>query len=429
MLNMGVKILLADDSPTVHKVIKIILKDEPCEIVECARETDLVDKLNATQPAAVFLDFNFSESQTGYDLCRQIKKICPKAKILVMYGTFDTVDESALRDADASQHVVKPFDTAKFIIQVRNLIDGTAAPVAATSQSIEIDEGWSIRETVEKKSPDIGRMTEDTVSPLNDDLSDWGMMIPGVIGKSAGAPDLPPVIGEAPVAKPVAPVLPKAAPAKVAPVQVHNEVQLPSDDDLEYPDMGTSNDLEIDTTPVDSPKSKLIPLKELVTTEKENSLSLNDLAESTGMSADEEIAMRIADQIRDEVESDLWAADAFEETQPKLSVVKEQKSIEPQLSAQSEEFEESGVTFDDSLFEPLDKQDKLPHYNKATSATNFSGDLEALRPMLKDIVREVVAEYCRQGVDKVAWEVIPDLAENLIKKELQKLSDKVTKDL
>jgi hypothetical protein len=49
--------------------------------------------------------------------------------------------------------------------------------------------------------------------------------------------------------------------------------------------------------------------------------------------------------------------------------------------------------------------------------------------MLKDIVREVVAEYCRQGVDKVAWEVIPDLAENLIKKELQKLSDKVTKDL
>ena len=429
MLNMGVKILLADDSPTVHKVIKIILKDEPCEIVECARETDLVDKLNATQPAAVFLDFNFSESQTGYDLCRQIKKICPKAKILVMYGTFDTVDESALRDADASQHVVKPFDTAKFIIQVRNLIDGTATPVAAASQSIEIDEGWSIRETVEKKSPDIGRMTDDTVSPLNDDLSDWGMMIPGVIGKSAGAPDLPPVIGEAPVAKQAAPVLPKAAPVAVAPVQVHNEVQLPSDDDLEYPDMGSSSDLEIDTSPAEAPKSKLISLNELVSTEEEEALSITDLAESTGMSADEEIAMRIADQIRDEVESDLWAADAFEETQPKLSVVKEQKSIEPQFSAQSEEFEDSGVTFDDSLFEPLDKQDKLPQYNTAKAAPNFSGDLEALRPMLKDIVREVVAEYCRQGVDKVAWEVIPDLAENLIKKELQKLSDKVTKDL
>lgn len=432
MLNMGVKILLADDSPTVHKVIKIILKDEPCEIIECARETDLVDKLNATQPSAVFLDFNFSESQTGYDLCRQIKKISPKAKILVMYGTFDTVDESALRDVDASQHVVKPFDTAKFIIQVRNLIDGSAAPAAAVSASpsIEIDEGWSIRETVEKKSPDVGRMTDDTVSPLNDDLNDWGMMIPGVIGKSAGTPDLPPVIGETPKAKPTAPVLPKAAPVSVAPALVHNEVQLPSEDDLEYPDMGTSSDLEIDTTPIaEAPKSKLVSLNELVSSEEEESLSLTDLAESTGMSADEEIAMRIADQIRDEVESDLWAADAFEETQPKLSVVKEQKSIEPQFSAQSEEYEESGVTFDDSLFEPLDKQDKLPQYNTASTATHFSGDLEALRPMLKEIVREVVAEYCRQGVDKVAWEVIPDLAENLIKKELQKLSDKVTKDL
>lgn len=428
---MGVKILLADDSPTVHKVIKIILKEEACEIVECAREADLVEKLTAAQPAAVFLDFNFSESQTGYDLCRQIKKICPKAKILVMYGTFDTVDESVLKEVDVSQHVVKPFDTAKFIIQVRNLMNGTASPVEmeTSTNSIEIDDGWSIRETVEKRSPDIGRMTDDTVSTLNDDLNDWGMMIPGVIGKSSGTPDLPPIIETAPAPKTVAPVLPKADPVSVAPApQVHNEVQLPSDDDLEYPDMGGSNDLEIDTAPADAPQSKLIPLNELVTTEEENSLSLNDLAESTGMSADEEIAMRIADQIRDEVESDLWAADTFEETQPKFSVVKEQKSIEPQFSAQSDEFEVSGVTFDDSLFEPLDKQDKLPQYKTAPPA-NFSGDLEALRPMLRDIVREVVAEYCRQGVDKVAWEVIPDLAENLIKKELQKLSDKVTKDL
>jgi CheY-like chemotaxis protein len=423
---MGVKILLVDDSPTVHKVIKIILKDESCEIVECAREADLVDKLKTVKPSAVFLDFNFSESQTGYDLCRQIKKLCPQAKILVMYGTFDNVDESALRDVEVNQHVVKPFDTTKFIIQVRNLIDGTPSKSEpANSKSVDIDDGWSIRETVEKKSPEVSRMTEDTLSPLNDDLSDWGMMVPGVIGKSTGAPDLPPIIEEDSTPKSVKPIVSKPASIATPPVQVHNEVQLPSADDLEYPDLGVSNEIELPLS--GTTKSKLIPLNELVTSEDEGT-SLTDLAKSTGMSQDEEIAMRIADQIRDEVEVDLWAADAFEESQPKLTVVPEKKISEPHFTAQNDEFEDSGINFDDSLFEPLDKQDKLPEYKNAP-ANDFPTDLEALRPMLKEIVREVVAEYCRQGVDKVAWEIIPDLAENLIKKELQKLSDKVTKNL
>lgn len=420
---MGVKILLADDSPTVHKVIKIILKDEPCEIVDCPKESELLDKLKQHAPAAVFLDFNFSESKTGYDLCREIKQASPTSKILVMYGTFDTVDENAIRSAQADQHVVKPFDTAKFLVQVKNLLDDGAVAVPAEKSAIEIDEGWSIRETVEKTAPSISQMTNDTMATLNDDLSDWGMMVPGVIGKSSGNPDLPPVIeSKAPpvAAEPVAPVLAKPSPT--------TDVVLPSDDDLEYPDLGGSSDVEIDLTPAPAPRSKLVPLNELVMTE-EVSLSTTEIASSAGMTQDEEIAMRIADQIRDEVESNLWAADAFEEPQPKLSVVKEEVLEDPSFSAQSDDADT--VSFSDALFEDrLDQQDVLPTYS-STPASSVSAplDLEALRPMIRDIVREVVIEYCHQNVDKVAWEVIPDLAENLIKKELQKLSDKVTRDL
>ena len=126
---------------------------------------------------------------------------------------------------------------------------------------------------------------------------------------------------------------------------------------------------------------------------------------------------RLADQIRDEVEEDLWSVDAFEDSQPKLSVVKEE---EPSFSA----INDGTQAFDDSLFEPLDKQDRTPVYSTALPA-----DLEALRPLLKELVKEAVADYCRQHVEKVAWEVIPDLAENLIKNELRKISDQVSKNL
>ncbi len=405
---MGVKILLADDSPTVHKVIKIILKDESCEIVECAREAELSDKLSQHRPAVVFLDFNFSETQTGYDLCRTIKSRSPQSKILVMYGTFDTVDESALREAGAEQHVVKPFDTAKFIIQVLNLAYGmplTTAPKKAAAPPVE--DGWTIRESVERKTPDIGVMVNDTVVNFGEDLDQWGMMVPGVIGKSTGSPDLPPVIGEesAPAIPKIELTLPKEAPK--------TDYQLPTADDLEYPDMTSGFTLELEPTP--APKSKLISLNEL-TVEDNGRPESSVLLELSGME-DVEGDQRLADQIRDEVEEDLWSVDAFEDSQPKLSVVKEE---EPAFSA----INDGGQAFDDSLFEPLDKQDRAPVYGTALPA-----DLEALRPLLKELVKEAVADYCRQHVEKVAWEVIPDLAENLIKNELRKISDQVSKNL
>jgi CheY-like chemotaxis protein len=406
MWSMGVKILLADDSPTVHKVIKIILKDESCEIIECAREAELSDKLSQHRPAVVFLDFNFSETQTGYDLCRTIKSRSPQSKILVMYGTFDTVDESALREAGAEQHVVKPFDTAKFIIQVRNLAGGmphTPAPKKAEAPPVE--DGWTIRESVERKTPDIGVMVNDTVVNFGEDLEQWGMMVPGVIGKSSGSPDLPPVIGEdsAPAIPKIELTLPKEAPK--------TDHQLPTADDLEYPDMTSGLTLELEP----APRSKLVSLNELVVEDTGRSES-SVLLELSGME-DVEGDQRLADQIRDEVEEDLWSVDAFEDSQPKLSVVKEE---EPSFSA----INDGGQAFDDSLFEPLDKQDRAPVYGTALPA-----DLEALRPLLKELVKEAVADYCRQHVEKVAWEVIPDLAENLIKNELRKISDQVSKNL
>jgi CheY-like chemotaxis protein len=424
MWSMGVKILLADDSPTVHKVIKIILKDESHDIIECARETELVDKLRQHAPQIVFLDFNFSETKTGYELSRLIKAEQPNCKILVMYGTFDTVDEAALVSASVDQHVVKPFDTAKFTIQVRNMAENFAKTPSAPKASAEInavEETWSVRETVERKTPDIGHMTHETVTRIEDDLEQWGMMIPGVIGKSAGSPDLPPVIGEEKVEAPAVPrkevTLPAAAPAPqvLAKADKTGEFTMPSAQDLEYPDMDSGPSLELEITPSLAPKSKLVSLNEL-SREDEAQADSASLLELTGME-DEEGDQRLADQIQDEVEEDLWSVDAFEEPAAKLTVVKDASDEEPKFGAE---------TFDESLFAPLDA---TPTQSRPAAQASMPADLEGLKPMLQELIREAVAEYCRQHVDKVAWEVIPDLAENLIKSELRKISDKVTRDI
>jgi hypothetical protein len=51
--------------------------------------------------------------------------------------------------------------------------------------------------------------------------------------------------------------------------------------------------------------------------------------------------------------------------------------------------------------------------------------VEKLKIALRPMIEEMVKEFCRQSAEKVAWEVIPDLAENLIRKEIKEISDSV----
>jgi cell pole-organizing protein PopZ len=51
--------------------------------------------------------------------------------------------------------------------------------------------------------------------------------------------------------------------------------------------------------------------------------------------------------------------------------------------------------------------------------------VEKLKISLRPMIEEMVREFCRQNAEKVAWEVIPDLAENLIRKEIKEISDSI----
>ncbi len=91
---MSSKILVADDSLTIQKVIGITLANSGYELTECTKEEDLISKVKSNQYDLVLLDFNLSEQKSGYELSLEIKKILPKAGLIIMLGTFDTVDES-----------------------------------------------------------------------------------------------------------------------------------------------------------------------------------------------------------------------------------------------------------------------------------------------------------------------------------------------
>ncbi len=50
---------------------------------------------------------------------------------------------------------------------------------------------------------------------------------------------------------------------------------------------------------------------------------------------------------------------------------------------------------------------------------------ESLAPMIETVIRQECLRIADQVAEKVAWEVIPDLAENIIRKEIKALTDAV----
>jgi CheY-like chemotaxis protein len=284
---MSYKLLLADDSEINQKVVKKTLANEPFEIVVCSQADKLTESLKESNPDIVLLDFNLSESKTGYELCQDIKELNPRAQVIMLYATFDNIDEEALKKAGGAQKVIKPFDSNKFIALCRSFIPD------------EKSEPFEIK-TVEKQSiieekPIVSIVKEE-----------WEMVVPGVIGEEENNESMfPPIIESL--------------------VQDHDatnpEIHFPQSDDLDYPEE-INSELKIDKIEQKyEPKSKLIPLQTL----KETDSNLNEFNFEESNEELEKIKF-LEEQIKDEVAANLWKADEVVEVKNKSKVVQDEYS-------------------------------------------------------------------------------------------------------
>ena len=119
---MTKKILVADDSSTIQKVISITLSEEPFEIDECLNTNELFDYINEETYSLILLDINLSEEKTGYDLTKEILRKSPESKVMLLLGTFDTISDSQFAESGAHEKMIKPFDSKKFVQSCRSLI-------------------------------------------------------------------------------------------------------------------------------------------------------------------------------------------------------------------------------------------------------------------------------------------------------------------
>ena len=114
----GRKLLLADDSITIQKVVDLTFADEGVSVVCVNNGREAIDWLQEFTPDIVLADV-FMPQVTGYEVCEYIKQN-DKLKhipVMLLVGSFEPFDEEEARRVCANDTLTKPFQS------IRRLID------------------------------------------------------------------------------------------------------------------------------------------------------------------------------------------------------------------------------------------------------------------------------------------------------------------
>lgn len=111
---MPKKLLVADDSVTIHKVIELILSDEDFAITSVNNGKEAISSLKTLTPDIVLADIEMPEVG-GFELSKYIKDNKGGIPVILMASAFDTVDEGEIAKCGAKGYIKKPFEAQELL--------------------------------------------------------------------------------------------------------------------------------------------------------------------------------------------------------------------------------------------------------------------------------------------------------------------------
>jgi CheY-like chemotaxis protein len=127
------KLLLADDSVTIQRVVELTFSGEDIEVVTVSDGEQAIARMSADRPDIVLADIAMPK-KNGYEVAAFVKENPATADVpvLLLAGAFEPVDEERARRVKCDGVLVKPFETHEVIARVRELINGQRRPAEAS---------------------------------------------------------------------------------------------------------------------------------------------------------------------------------------------------------------------------------------------------------------------------------------------------------
>lgn len=143
------KLLLADDSITIQKVVNLTFADEGIDVSTVSDGDSAMQHIGQEAPDIVLADINMP-GLNGYQVCERVRsdERTSHIPVILLVGAFEHFDEAEASRVGASAHLTKPFQSIRqLIIQVTDLIESTrqAPEPAPASEPAPMPEHDAVR--------------------------------------------------------------------------------------------------------------------------------------------------------------------------------------------------------------------------------------------------------------------------------------------
>ena len=231
---MKSKVLLIDDSVTIHRVIDLSIDFDRYDIVKVFSKEDAALKLQSEQFDYILLD-NKLDNIIISEYISELKQQQKKATIILLVGAFDRFDETDLEKTKADDYLVKPFDSQSLNEKLSSEVD--MMPAGIVERIAEADFARDNDDYI-KKAQDGQQETSEAITKKEyldnleevqiDDLTDKGYVEeldqtePASMASEVPSPVITPIVDKAPasmaseVPSPVITPIVDEAPASMA---------------------------------------------------------------------------------------------------------------------------------------------------------------------------------------------------------------------
>lgn len=434
---MKKKLLLADDSVTIQKVVQITFSHDDYELTVVDNGEIAYEKARSQRPDLILADV-FMPGKNGYELCAAVKNdpALSTVPVLLLTGTFEPFDEAKARSAGADRWIAKPFESQALIACVEDLLKLAAqttisapaaliptppsdVPFAPATEAVVLDQPELAADIPEdiwgSDFPAVSAAAESVQTDDNafavaeqDDLWD----VSGFEGEGQAGDD--DNWGES-----LAPVEISSG-GDFAPAEASAAVVDPWDVD----DFSTSFSAPASTDTA----SEVLPLV----------VDAPPVAEEVEILDEIDLLEPFPDSPADSVEVDPFASYDF----PAEEMVVQPDAVRMETVQPEADFQPEVVEF----FDDFSAVEQAPQVSPPVPlAVESASSQDTVSPapasvnaaMLNDaqldliverVVEVVISRLAGTLLEKIAWEVVPDLAETMIKEELRKIRESVAVD-
>ena len=136
------KLLLADDSLTIQKVVTLTFTDEGMEVVSVGTGEEAIRVLEESGPPDVVLADVHMPGMSGYEVCERVKRdaLWRHVPVVLLKGAFEPFNEAEARRVGADEVLSKPFQSIRDLIgKVGSLLGGKGGEEASHGDERQAD--------------------------------------------------------------------------------------------------------------------------------------------------------------------------------------------------------------------------------------------------------------------------------------------------